>query len=199
MLRIGLTGGIGSGKTTVAKIFEILAVPVYYADAAAKRLMKEDPVLRERIIAAFGQKSYTYNELNRSYLAEVVFSDPEKTKLINSFIHPATLADAAKWMDLQKGPYAVKEAALIFEAGTEKHLDLVIGVQAPFELRMQRAMQRDSISEAAVLSRMEKQMDEAEKMSRCDILINNDEKELLIPQVIAVHEQLLKNIERLHC
>ncbi|MEJ7611228.1 MAG: dephospho-CoA kinase [Ferruginibacter sp.] len=199
MLRIGLTGGIGSGKTTVAKIFEVLGVPVYYADASAKRLMNEDPVMRQRIITAFGEESYINDKLNRPYLASVVFSDPEKTKLINSFIHPATLADAAKWMDLQKSPYAVKEAALIFEAGAEKHLDLVIGVQAPFELRMQRAMERDNISEDAVRSRMEKQMDEAEKMSRCDILINNDEKELLIPQVVVIHEQLLKNIERLHC
>ena len=198
MLRIGLTGGIGSGKTTVARIFEVLGVPVYYADEAAKKLMNTDGDLKRLIIQHFGEESYSDNKPDRSFLASVVFSNSEKTKLINSIIHPATLADAAAWMDLQKSPYAVKEAALIFEAGAEKHLDLVIGVQAPFELRMQRAMQRDDISEEAVLARMGKQMDEEEKMKRCDIVINNDEKELLIPQVVAVHEKLLENMLRVH-
>ncbi len=198
MLRIGLTGGIGSGKTTVARIFEVLGVPVYYADEAAKKLMNLEADLKKQIIHHFGEESYSDNTLNRSFLASVVFSDPEKTKLINSIIHPATLADAASWMDLQKSPYAVKEAALIFEAGADKYLDLVIGVHAPFELRLQRAMQRDHLTEEAVLARMEKQMDGEEKMNRCDIIIDNDEKQLLIPQVIAVHEKLLRNIERLH-
>jgi len=198
MLRIGLTGGIGSGKTTVAGIFEVLGVPVYYADAAAKRMMNEDEVLKKNIIHHFGKESYSNDILDRAYLASVVFSDPEKTKLINSLIHPATIADAEKWMEHQKVPYAVKEAALIFEAGAERNLDLVIGVQSPVELRIQRAMQRDNISEKDVLTRMEKQMPEEEKMSRCDIIIFNDEKELLIPQVVAVHEKLLRNIERVH-
>lgn len=198
MLRIGLTGGIGSGKTTVAGIFEVLGVPVYYADAAAKRMMNEDETLKKNIIHHFGKESYVDGLLDRAHLASIVFSDPEKTKLINSLIHPATIADAEKWMSLQKVPYAIKEAALIFEAGAEKNLDLVIGVQSPLELRMQRAMQRDNISEKDVLIRMEKQMPEEEKMSRCDIVIINDEKELLIPQVVAVHEKLLRNIERVH-
>ena len=198
MLRIGLTGGIGSGKTTVARIFEVLGVPVYYADEAAKKLMNREGHLKQQVIHHFGEESYSGNTLNRSFLASVVFSDPEKTKLINSIIHPATLADAAEWMELQRSPYAVKEAALIFEAGADKHLDLVIGVHAAFELRMQRAMERDHLPEEAVLARMGKQMDEEEKMKRCDIIIYNDEKELLIPQVIAVHEKLLENISRVH-
>lgn len=198
MLRIGLTGGIGSGKTTVARIFEVLGVPVYFADDAAKRLMNEDPNLKKKIIDHFGTESYVDNILNRSYLSSVVFSDPEKTKLINSIIHPATIEDATKWLERQASPYAIKEAALIFEAGADKMLDLVIGVSAPPDLRMQRAMQRDNISEAAVLARMQKQMNEEEKMSLCDIIINNDENELLIPRVVEVHERLLKNIERVH-
>ena len=198
MLRIGLTGGIGSGKTTVARIFEVLGVPVYYADEAAKKLMNREGDLKQQIIHHFGEESYSNNTLNRSFLASVVFSDPEKTKLINSIIHPATLADAATWMDLQRSPYAVKEAALLFEAGADKYLDLVIGVDAPFELRMQRAIDRDHITEEAVLARMGKQMNEDEKMKRCDIIISNDEKNLLIPQVIKVHERLLENISRVH-
>ena len=198
MLRIGLTGGIGSGKTSVARIFEVLGVPVYYADDAAKKLMNEDEEIKGKIIHHFGSESYDDGRLNRSYLAKQVFSDPEKTKLINSIIHPATIADAAKWMDAQSAPYAIKEAALIFEAYAEKSLDLIVGVIAPVQMRMKRVIQRDTISELDFFSRTEKQMDEAEKMSRCDIIINNDEKELLIPQVISVHENLLNNTERVH-
>lgn len=198
MLRIGLTGGIGSGKTTVAHIFEVLGMPVYYADDAAKRLMNEDANLKQQLIQHFGEESYIEGKLNRAYLSSVVFSNTEKTSLINSIIHPATIADAEAWMLQQHAPYALKEAALIFEACAEKNLDLVIGVSAPLPIRLQRVMKRDAIDEAAVLARMQKQMNEEEKMSRCDFVVINDDETLLIPQVIALHEQLLKNIERLH-
>ena len=198
MLRIGLTGGIGSGKTTVARIFEVLGVPVYYADDAAKKLMNEDEKIRGEIIHHFGPESYTDGKLNRIFIAKQIFSDPEKTKIINSIIHPATIADASKWMNAQSAPYSIKEAALIFEAHAEKSLDLIVGVTAPVQMRMKRVIQRDTISELDFFSRTEKQMDEEEKMSRCDVIINNDEKELLIPQVISVHENLLNNTERVH-
>jgi dephospho-CoA kinase len=198
MLKIGLTGGIGSGKTTVAHIFEVLGVPVYYADDAAKRLMNEDESLKQQIITHFGKDSYVDGKLNRSHLSALVFSDTEKTKLINAIIHPATIADAELWMSKQTAQYAIKEAALIFEAGAEKQLDLVIGVQSPLPVRVQRVMQRDNITEQAVLARIQKQMNEEEKMSRCDFIIINDERELLIPQVLALHEKLLANLERAH-
>jgi dephospho-CoA kinase len=198
MLKIGLTGGIGSGKTTVAHIFEVLGIPVYYADDAAKRLMNEDDKLKQQIIQHFGEESYVDGKLNRSYLSSVVFSDVEKTKLINSIMHPATIADAELWMNKQTTAYAIKEAALIFEAAAEKQLDLIIGVQSSLPIRMQRVMQRDNISEEAVLARMQKQMNEEEKMSRCDFVIVNDEKELLIPQVVKLHEKLLENLYRIH-
>ena len=198
MLRIGLTGGIGSGKTTVAHIFEVLGMPVYYADDAAKRLMNEDAHLKQQLIQQFGEESYIQGKLNRAYLSSVVFSNTEKTSLINSIIHPTTIADAAAWMLQQQAAYALKEAALIFEAGAEKNLDLVVGVSAPLAIRLHRVMKRDAIDEAAVLARMQKQMNEEEKMGRCDFVVLNDEETLLIPQVIAIHEQLLQNIERLH-
>ena len=197
MLKIGLTGGIGSGKTTVAQIFEILGIPVYYADVAAKKMMNEDENLRNQIIEHFGAQSYNDGKLNRPFLAEVVFSDPDKTKLINSIIHPATIADAEKWMGEQQAPYAIKEAALIFEANAEKNLDLVIGVSANYELRLQRVMLRDTVNKEAIEKRMQNQIDEKEKMDRCDFIIDNNETALLIPQVIAIHEKLLQNIERL--
>lgn len=198
MLKIGLTGGIGSGKTTVAHIFEVLGIPVYYADDAAKKLMNEDEHLKQQIIEHFGEESYVDRKLNRSYLSFVVFSDAEKTKIINSIIHPATIADAELWMNKQITPYAIKEAALIFEAHAEKKLDLIIGVQSPLPIRIQRVMQRDNITEEAVLARMQKQMNEEKKMSCCDFVIVNDEKELLIPQVVKLHEVLLENLYRIH-
>ncbi len=198
MLKIGLTGGIGSGKTTVAQIFEVLGIPVYYADDAAKKLMDEDENLKQQIIQHFGIESYTNGTLNRSFLSEAIFSDPKKTALINSIIHPATIADAENWMNNQTAPYAIKEAALIFEADADKMLDLVIGVYAREELRIKRVMVRNNISSQAVKLRMKNQMDEEVKMSLCDAVILNEEEDLLIPQVVEFHKNILQNIERLH-
>jgi dephospho-CoA kinase len=189
MLRIGLTGGIGSGKTTVAHIFEALGIPVYNADDAAKRLMAQDEELKKKIENSFGKESYSGNKLNRKYLAEKVFNDAEKLSLLNSLVHPATIKDAEKWMKLQNAPYLIKEAALIFESGAQKNLDFVIGVKAPLALRMQRTMQRDKISADKVKARIDRQLDEEMKLRLCDYVIVNDEQQLLIPQVLALHEK----------
>ena len=191
MLRIGLTGGLGSGKSTVAKIFETIGIPVYYADDAAKRLMNESGHLRNLIIEHFGTESYLDETLNRSHLAAIIFSDPQKLALLNSIVHPATIADAGTWMESQTAPYAIKEAALIFESEAHLRLDYVIGVSAPFDLRLQRAMQRDNLSKVAVENRMHNQMDEDKKLELCDFIIMNNEKELLIPQVLKLHETLM--------
>jgi dephospho-CoA kinase len=196
MLKIGLTGGIGSGKTTVAQIFEVLAIPVYYADQAAKDLMNRDPELKKQIISAFGAEVYKEGSLDRSYLAELVFADPEKLALLNSFVHPATFKDSSSWMQMQKTPYAVKEAALIFETGLEKFFDYVIGVTAPEDLRLHRVMGRDHTSAENILKRMLQQMDEDEKISRCDFVIVNDGIQALLPQVLKIHETLLSKIQK---
>ncbi|MEP6710764.1 MAG: dephospho-CoA kinase [Ferruginibacter sp.] len=189
MLRIGLTGGIGSGKTTVAKIFEVLSVPVYYADDAAKRIMNEDEDLKQQIIEHFGLDAYINGQLNRSHLSAIVFDNPEKLTLLNSLVHPVTIADADKWMQQQTTQYIIKEAALMFETEAYKHVDYVIGVSAPEELRIHRTTRRDNTTEAAVAARMNKQMDETKKLERCDFIINNDETILLIPQVLQLHQK----------
>lgn len=189
MLRIGLTGGIGSGKSTVARIFETLGIPVYYADDAAKRLMNTDEELKAAIIRNFGTDCYTKGELNPKYLASIVFNDKEKLDLLNSLTHPATIRDAEKWIAEQNSPYIIKEAALLFESGAAEHTDRVIGVYAPQEIRVQRVMQRDNLSEEEVLKRINRQMDEDMKMKRCDHVIINNEQELLIPQVLELHRQ----------
>jgi dephospho-CoA kinase len=191
MLRIGLTGGIGSGKSTVARIFEVLGIPVYDADSASKRLMNEDEHLKKNIRKFFGDASYVDGELNRKYLAEEVFNNHEKLSLLNSFVHPATIKDAKQWMEKQHAPYVIKEAALIFESGADKDLDFVIGVRSPLSLRLKRIMERDGVSEEQVKARMNSQMNEEEKLRLSKYVIVNDEQRLLIPQVLELHEKFL--------
>jgi|ERR1022692_2660332 dephospho-CoA kinase len=190
MLRIGLTGGIGSGKSTVAKIFEVLGIPVYYSDDAARRLMNEDENLKQQIILHFGSNAYVNGKLNRSHLAKMVFNDKEKLGLLNSLTHPAVMRHSEEWIKAQTAPYAIREAALIFESGIHKHLDYVVGVSSPEELRIERTMKRDNVSREEVLKRIENQMDENEKMRRCDFVIYNDEEQLVLPQVLALHKKL---------
>jgi len=192
MLRIGLTGGIGSGKSTVAHIFNVLGIPVYDADSAAKRVMVEDEMLKKRILNVFGENAYTDGKLNRKFLSDVVFKDERKITLLNSLVHPATIEDANEWMKKQTAPYLIKEAALIFESGSDKFLDLVIGVRSPLSLRIERTMKRNHITAEEVKARMKFQMDEDKKMALCDFIIENDEKEMLIPQVLLLHETLLQ-------
>ena len=191
MIRIGLTGGIGSGKSTVAKVFEVLGIPVYYADDAAKKLMNEDEELKEKIKKEFGESIYKEEKLDRKKLADIVFTSPEKLNLLNALVHPATLKDAETWMQKQTTPYCIKEAALIFESGVHEHLDYVIGVTAPAPLRILRTMQRDGITKEEVMARMDKQLDDSIKIKLCDFVIQNDEQEMILPQVLALHEKLL--------
>ena len=195
MLKIGLTGGIGSGKTIVAKIFELLDIPVYYADEASKRLYHTDKELMMNIKKHFGEDVYTNDQLNRSRLAEIVFNSPEKLELLNSLVHPPTIRDAEQWMNRQTSPYIVKEAALIFESGSAAGLDYVIGVKAPQSLRIKRVMDRDGFSREDILSRMDKQINEEMKLKLCDFIINNDEQEPVIPQVLELHTSFLKMAE----
>lgn len=192
MLRIGLTGGIGSGKSTVARIFSVLGIPVYDADSASKRLMSEDDNVKNEIINHFGNDSYTGDMLNTKYLAEQVFGNDKKTALLNSIVHPATIEDSEKWVKKQKAAYVIKEAALIFESGSNKTLDKVIGISSPLSLRIERTMKRNNITQEQVEQRINQQMDEDEKMRLCDYVIFNDEHQMLIPQVLQLHEKLLK-------
>ena len=200
-LIIGLTGGIGSGKSTIAKVFANLGVPIFDADATAKQLMNNSPFIKEKLIAAFGPEVYsTLNDngvegsLNRTYLSKIVFADPYKLTLLNAIVHPVTIQAAIDWAATQTAPYVIKEAALFFESGSSLGTYKIIGVSAPKSLRVHRVMERDNCTQQDVEKRMMHQIDESLKMKLCDWVIVNDDLQLVLPQVVALHEQILASI-----
>lgn len=194
MLKIGITGGIGSGKTTICKIFETFGIPVFYADTVAKQLMTSDDILVQGIKAAFGELSYSKEGiLDKKYLANIVFNNEVQLAKLNSLVHPAVFRAFDKWESSQTAaPYVLKEAALLFESGSYKSCDFTILVTAPRELRIKRVMQRDAVSAEQVIARINKQLDDEEKEKMADFFINNDEVSLLIPQVLDLHINFIK-------
>ena len=191
MLKIGITGGIGSGKSMVTHIFKVMGIPVFDADAAAKKIMNEDTALKAEIIKQFGEKTYPDGVLDRKHLAGIVFNDPFQLEKLNAIVHPVTIRAAHDWMEKQSAPYVLKEAALLFEAGTAIGLDYIIGVYAPTHVRIARVMNRDNVSREEVISRMKRQIDEDIKMRLCDFVIINDEQTMLIPQVVSLHQKIM--------
>lgn len=187
---IGLTGGIGSGKSTVAKIFAQLGIPVLDADATAKAIMNEDRSVKTKLIELFGEDAYKENQLNRSYIAQIVFEDAFMLQQLNAIIHPITIQYAKDWASKQSAPYVIKEAALFFESGSSEGVEKIIGVTAPKHIRIQRVMQRDQITREDVIKRMEHQLEDSLKMKLCDWVIQNDDMHLLIPQILAIHQSL---------
>ena len=194
MLHVGITGGIGSGKSTVCKIFATLGIPIYYADDRAKALMTEDRELVARIKQIFGVSAYlTDGQLNRAHIASIAFADREKLRLLNAAVHPAVGKDTLRWQNEQRNfPYTLREAALLFESGSYKLLDKVITVFAEQEIRVERVIQRDGTDRAAVLARMQQQLPEAEKIELADFVINNNGTESLVKQVWQMHQTLVK-------
>ena len=194
MLKVGITGGIGSGKTTICRIFEILGIPVYYSDIRAKALMVENPKLIADIKKVFGDAAYLKDgSLNRQHIAQIAFNDKSKLAELNGIVHPAVFHDGNEWARMQKDvPYTLKEAALTFEGGGHKFLDKVITVFAPKEIRIQRVVERDKTSREAVEARINKQMPDEEKVKLADFVIYNDGEQSLIQQVLAIHKELLK-------
>lgn len=188
---IGLTGGIGSGKSIVAKVFATLGVPVLDADATAKQIMNNDPSIKEALILLFGKDVYVNGQLNRALVSSMVFGDAFKLAQLNAIVHPAAIQYAKDWAAKQSAPYVIKEAALFFESGSAEGIHKMIGVTAPKHLRIQRVMQRDHISREDVLKRMEHQLDDSLKMRLCDWVIQNDDQHLLIPQVLAIQKEIL--------
>jgi len=192
MLKIGLTGNIGSGKTTVSKVFELLGIPVFYADDAAKEVMVKDQILIKGIQSAFGKLSYFDDgALNRKHIADIVFNDAEQLAKLNALVHPATFRAFDDWVkQVKDAPYILKEAALLFESDSYKMCNYSIMVQAPIETRIKRVMQRDGLSRAEVESRNSKQFSEEKKTALADYIIKNDDVQLVIPQVLELHQKI---------
>jgi dephospho-CoA kinase len=189
ILKVGITGGIGSGKTTVCQIFETLGIPVYYADQRAKWLMVHDPALVAGIKQLLGDKAYLPDgSLDRAYIAQRVFNATDLLQQLNQLVHPAVAEDGERWHCAQTGvPYTLKEAALLFESGTYQAMDKMITVFAPEEMRLQRVLARDGGEPDAVRARMKNQMPDEEKMRRADFVIYNDGRRSLVQQVLEIH------------
>ncbi len=192
-MKVGITGNIGSGKTTVCKIFETLGIPIYYADVEAKRLMVENTHVVEKIKLLFGLKAYLNDgSLDRKHLGSIVFNNPQMLTKLNYIVHPAVREDSARWAKSQKNvSYVLKEAALMVESENYKDLDKLIVVTAPLETRVQRVMERDEVDKEAVLAREKNQLPEAKKVALADYTINNDGMQALIPQIHKIHQELM--------
>lgn len=189
---IGVTGGIGSGKTTTCKIFEHLEVPVYYADVRAKQLMAQEP-LKKKIIQAFGQNAYRNGQLDRAYLADQVFRSKELLSVLNGLVHPAVADDFDEWLERHENVnYVIKEAAILFESGAYQAVDYTVLVVAPEETRIERVMARDGSTREEILQRMNNQWTQERKSKLADHIMNNDGYQLLIPQVLELHHKFSK-------
>ncbi|MEI7589497.1 MAG: dephospho-CoA kinase [Chitinophagia bacterium] len=195
---IGLTGGIGAGKTTVAQVFKTLGIPVFNADEVAKQLMQNSPIIKAQLIATFGDKVYAATgELDKTYLAGLVFKDAYQLELLNAIVHPVTIQAAKDWAATQTTPYVIKEAALLFESAAAEGMTAVIGVAAPINLRIQRVMQRDACTKIEVEQRMRNQISDAIKLKLCDWVIENNDQDLMIPQVLKIQEAILAKLATL--
>lgn len=193
IIKVGLTGGIGAGKSVVAKVFTSLGIAVMDADTMAKDLVESDAMLRQEIIAAFGEDSYVNGKYNRAYIANIVFANPEKRTLLNAIIHPRVIAAGKSWFEKQEGSYAIKEAALLIESGSYKDLDFCIHVEAPIPLRIQRVMERDGSDENSVKARIGAQMSDEDRRAFCKFIVYNDEHHSIIEQVMQIHSQLVNH------
>lgn len=190
-LKVGVTGGIGSGKSLVCSLFSLIGVPVYNADQRAKSLMDTDSHLISKIIDVFGPEIYGHDRLDRKKMASIVFNDQKKLAVLNSLVHPVVKKDAEDWFNEQHFHYAIKEAALIYETGGDQALDVVIVVTAPLQLRLKRVHRRDGSSYRDILARIKNQWPEAEKIKKADFVIRNNGKRSLVEQVWKLHRKLL--------
>jgi len=191
MKKIGLTGGIGVGKTYVSEVFKSLGVPVFNADIEAKKLMITFKKLMDLVKSEFGEDIYVNENLNKEKLASIVFSDKSKLKKLNSLVHPIVKAEFEHWYTKQTSPYVIKESAILFESNSHLGLDSVICVSAPLELRVARVMKRDNYTEKEIKNRIENQFSQEEKENLSDYIIINDNKDMLLPQIIKIHKELL--------
>ena len=191
---VGLTGGIGSGKTTVANMFQALGISIYIADEEAKKLMASSKVIKRKLIALFGEKAYVNDALNKPYIADTIFKNRLLLEKMNTIIHPRVASHFKKWLLKQKSPYVIKEAAILFENEAYKECDLIITVTAPKELKIKRLLSRDSMTVEKIEAIMNNQWNDEEKMKLSDYVIVNSELENTRQQAVKIHQQIIDNL-----
>lgn len=194
MLKIGITGGIGSGKSFICRIFQNIGIPIYYADDESKKILQNNEYVKLQIKLNFGNDIYQENKLDKLKLANIVFNDSDKLKLLNNILHPIVFKEFNLWCSKQTSKYVIMESAIIFESGADKILDKIYSVSAPEELRIQRSMYRDKTSRQNVLQRMKNQISEEERNLRSDVIIINDDKSSVTDQVTKLHDNLMRDI-----
>lgn len=186
MIKIGITGGIGSGKSVVASLLELSGIPVYIADTESKRLTASSPVIREKLIALFGESLYTAEGLDKKQLASLIFGNPERLKQVNAIIHPEVNRHFLAWADKQTTPICGIESAILFESGFNRVVDITLMVYAPLEVRIRRAVERDAAAREEIVRRINSQLPDEEKKEKSDYVIFNDGKQALLPQIVAI-------------
>lgn len=195
MIIVGLTGGIGSGKTTVANFFKKLGIPIYIADVEAKKLMNKSKVLRRKIITLFGEEAYLDNKLNRPYIAGKIFNNESLLQQMNAIVHPKVGKHFKKWAEKQNAPYVIKEAAILFENSSYLHCDFVITVIVEENIRIKRVLERDNTTKSKIRAIIDNQWNDEDKVKLSNFVIKNNTLKDTENQVLAIHKELLKQIK----
>ncbi len=193
---LGVTGGIGSGKSTVCKIFNVLGIPVFSADDEGHSIMETDTGLKDELNRLIGEDLYATGELDRSKLASLIFNDDFLLDRVNSLVHPRVFELYQEWREQQQADYVIFEAAILFEAGAEEYVDKILAVIAPLEERINRVMGRNRMTREQVMERVNKQIKEEEMLKRSDYYINNSENTMIIPEVMKIHNSILKYLDK---
>lgn len=194
IMKLGITGGIGSGKTTVCKIFGVLGIPAFFADSEANLVMNDNKAIREAINKIAGEDIYPGGTLDRKKLASLIFNNDDLLKKVNSLVHPVVFENFNKWVEKQDAPYVIMEAAILFESGASELVDRVATVTTPVEERIARVTRRNTLSREQVIERIDNQMDDRERIRRSDYVINNAENEMIIPAILKIHEDLIDHL-----
>jgi dephospho-CoA kinase len=194
MMKLGITGGIGSGKTSVCKVFSILGIPVFSADPEAQKIMNTDKNIRKELIRITGKNIYPDDCLDRMVLAALIFKDPDLLKQVNALVHPVVFDHFIKWADEQNTPYVIMEAAILFESGGANLVDRIATVVAPVEERIARVIRGNKLSREQVLDRIRNQMDDDARIMKSDYVINNSENEMIIPVILQIHEDIINHL-----
>ena len=195
MIVVGLTGGIGSGKTTILKMFRDLEIDCYIADVEAKKLMNSSKKIKKKLIEEFGKDAYTANGLNRKFIANIVFKNPDRLKILNSIVHPRVHKHFKKFVKKSKSSYVIYENAILFETKGDKKCDFIITVTAPIDVRIDRILARDTTTKVDILNRMNNQFSDEEKISKSDFVINNIDLKETQKEVIKIHSKILQKIK----